>query len=189
MPEALWTAVDEYITQMLVPPDPVLDTALESSNAAGLPVIQVTPNQGKLLHVLARLQGTRRILEIGTLGGYSTIWLARALPTDGRLITLETSEKYAEIARANIKRANLSEVVHVCTGMAIDSLQQMATENCEPFDLIFIDADKQNNPAYFEWALKLSRCGSLIIGDNVVRDGEVVNGLSEDARVQGIRRF
>lgn len=184
-----WKAVDHFITDLLIPTDSILEEVLQVNAEANLPAHDVSPTQGKFLQLLVQIQGARNILEIGTLGGYSTIWLARALPTDGRLITLEASEKYAEIARANIKRANLSEVVHVRTGMAIDSLQQMATENCEPFDLIFIDADKQNNPAYFEWALKLSRCGSLIIGDNVVRDGEVVNGLNEDARVQGIRRF
>ncbi|WP_243521715.1 O-methyltransferase [Bacillus pseudomycoides] len=184
-----WVAVDEYIADLLVPTDSVLEEALQVNAKSNLPAHDVSPAQGKFLQLLVRIHGARNILEIGTLGGYSTIWLARALPAGGRLITLEANEKHAEIARANIERANLSEVVHVRTGMAIDSLQQMATEKCELFDLIFIDADKQNNPVYFEWALKLSRRGSVIIGDNVVREGEVIDTSSDDPRVQGIRRF
>jgi len=156
---------------------------------AELPAHDVSATQGKFLQLLVQIQGARNILEISTLGGYSTIWLARALPTGGRLITLEASEKHAAIARANIERAKLSDVAHVRIGMAIDSLQQIATEGYEPFDLIFIDADKQNNPVYFEWALKLSKPGSLIIGDNVVREGEVIDASSDDPRVLGIRRF
>ncbi len=156
---------------------------------AELPAHDVSATQGKFLQLLVQIQGARNILEISTLGGYSTIWLARALPTGGRLITLEASEKHAAIARANIERAKLSDVAHVRIGMAIDSLQQIATEGYEPFDLIFIDADKQNNPVYFEWALKLSKSGSLIIGDNVVREGEVIDASSDDPRVLGIRRF
>lgn len=157
--------------------------------AADLPAHDVSIAQGKFLQLLVKIQKARNILEIGTLGGYSTIWFARALPTSGHLITLEASEKHAEIARANIERAKLSDVIHVRTGMAIDSLQQIANENYEPFDIIFIDADKQNNPAYFEWALKLSKPGNLIIGDNVVREGEVIDASSDDPHVQGIRRF
>src|SRR5436853_5789526 len=149
MTEALWTAVDEYITNMLVPPEPALDAALEASSAAGLPAIQVTPNQGKLLHLLARLQGAQRILEIGTLGGYSTIWLARALPADGRLITLEVDPKHAEVARANIARAGLADRVEVRVGRALDTLPQIAAERHGPFDLVFIDADKPSNPESF----------------------------------------
>jgi len=188
MPEALWTAVDEYITQMLVPPDPVLDAALAASDAAGLPAIQVTPNQGKLLHLLARLQGARRILEIGTLGGYSTIWLGRALPADGRLITLEADSRYAEVARANISRAGLDATVDLRVGRAQETLPQIAAEG-GAFDLTFIDADKQSIPEYYRLARKLSRPGSLIIVDNVVRDGRVIDAGSHDPDIRGIRRF
>ncbi len=188
MTEALWTAVDEYITHMLVPPDPVLDAALEASDAAGLPAIQVTPNQGKLLHLLARLQGARRILEIGTLGGYSTIWLARALPEDGRLITLEADPRHADIARANISRAGLDAMVDLRVGRALETLPQIAAGG-GAFDLTFIDADKQSIPAYFRFARKLSSRGSLIIVDNVVRDGKVIDAASHDPDIQGIRRF
>jgi predicted O-methyltransferase YrrM len=189
MPEALWTAVDKYITGMLVPPDAALDAALEASDAAGLPPIQVTPNQGKFLHLLARLQGARRILEIGTLGGYSTIWLARALPADGRLITLEASSRYADIARANISRAGLDATVDLRVGRAQETLPQIAAEPGGAFDLTFIDADKQSIPEYFRFARKLSRRGSLIIVDNVVRDGRVIDATSRDPDIQGIRRF
>ncbi|HEK9100527.1 O-methyltransferase [Bacillus pfraonensis] len=184
-----WKVFDDYITDLLVPTDPILNEVLQANAKADLPAHDVSIAQGKFLQLLVQIHGVQNILEIGTLGGYSTIWLARALPTGGRLITLETSEKHAEIARANFEKAKLSDVVHVRTGMAVDSLQQIANENHEPFDFIFIDADKQNNPAYFEWALKLSKPGSLIIGDNVVREGEVINASSDDPRVQGIRRF
>ena len=189
MTEALWTAVDEYITRMLVPPDAALDGALEASNGAGLPAIQVTPNQGKLLHLLARLQGARRILEIGTLGGYSTIWLARALPGDGRLITIESEPRHADIARANISRAGLGATVDLRVGRALETLPQIAAEGGGAFDLTFIDADKQSIPEYFKFALKLSRRGSLIIVDNVVRDGRVIDAGSHDPDILGIRRF
>lgn len=184
-----WTAVDSYIADLLVAKDPSLDAALQNNAAAGLPPQDVAPNQGKLLHLLARIQGARTILEIGTLGGYSTIWLARALPADGRLITLEADPKHAEVARANIAHAGLSHMVEVRTGQALDLLQELATEENVRFDMIFIDADKPNNPEYFKWALKLSRIGSLIIGDNVVRDGAVVDAASADPSVQGVRRF
>ena len=184
-----WTAVDRYITDLLVPPDPVLEAALQASVAAGLPPIAVSPNQGKLLHLLARVQGARKILEIGTLGGYSTIWLARALPADGRLITLEFDPKHAEVARGNIARAGLAGVVEVRLGRALDTLPQLAAEGRGPFDLIFIDADKQTYPDYFAWALKLSRRGTLIIADNVVRNGAVVDTSSSDPNIQGVRRF
>jgi predicted O-methyltransferase YrrM len=189
MTEALWTAVDEYIIRMLVPPDPVLDAALDASDAAGLPAIQVTPNQGKLLHLLARLQGARRILEIGTLGGYSTIWLARALPDDGLLITLEADPRHAEVARANISRAGLDAMVDLRVGRAMETLPRIAAGNGGAFDLIFIDADKQSIPEYFRFACKLSRRGSLIIVDNVIRDGRVIDAASPDPDIQGIRRF
>ncbi|MGH6837517.1 MAG: O-methyltransferase [Methylocella sp.] len=189
MTEALWTAVDQYITRMLVPPDAALNAALEASDAAGLPAIQVTPNQGKLLHLLARLQGARRILEIGTLAGYSTIWLARALPCDGRLITLESEPRHAEVALANISRAGLDAMVELRVGRALETLPGIAALDGGAFDLIFIDADKQSIPEYFTFARKLSRRGSLIIVDNVVRDGRIIDAASHDPDIQGIRRF
>lgn len=189
MTQEQWTAVDRYITDLLVPPDPALEAALRSSDAAGLPPHNVSPNQGKLLLLLAQLQRARAILEIGTLGGYSTIWLARALPGGGRLITLEANPKHAEVARANIARAGLSDVVELRLGRASDTLPQLAAEGRGPFDLIFIDADKPNNPQYLAWALALSRRGSLIIADNVVRNGTVIDGASDDPSVQGVRRF
>jgi predicted O-methyltransferase YrrM len=185
----LWTEVDRYITDLLVPADPVLDAALKASTAAGLPEIQVSPNQGKLLHLIARLQSARAILELGTLGGYSTIWLARALPKDGRLITLEADPKHAEVAKANFARAGLDNIIELRLGLALDTLPKLAAEKKGPFDLIFIDADKQNIPEYFTWSLKLARRGTLIIVDNVVRDGAVIDAASTDASVQGVRRF
>ncbi len=184
-----WTAVERYITDLLVPPDPALDEALQACAAAGLPPHNVSPNQGKLLLLLARIQGARAILEIGTLGGYSTIWLARALPADGCMVTLEVDPKHAEIARGNIALAGLSNVVELRLGRALDILPQLAAEGRDPFDLIFIDADKPNNPDYFTWALKLCHPGSLIIVDNVVRDGAVVDAASGDPSVQAVRRF
>lgn len=189
MTQEKWSAVDRYITDLLVPSDPALDAALRASAAAGLPPINVAPNQGKLLMLLAQAQGARNILEIGTLGGYSTIWLARALPAGGRLITLEFDPKHAEVARANIARAGLADVVEVRLGRALDTLKQLAAENRGPFDLIFIDADKSGYPDYFPWALKLSRPGSMIIADNVVRNGAVIDADSSDPNVQGMRRF
>lgn len=189
MTQDQWTAVDRYINDLLLPPDPALDAALQASAAAGLPSHNVSPNQGKLLFLLARIQGACTILEIGTLGGYSTIWLARALPAAGRLITLETDPKHAEVARANIARAGLSNVVELRLGQALDTLPQLVAEGRGPFDLIFIDADKPSNPDYFKWALKLSRRGSLIIADNVIRDGAVVDTGSGDPSVRGVRRF
>ena len=189
MTQEKWTAVERYITDQLLPTDPVLDAALEDSARAGLPPINISPNMGKLLQQLARLQGARTILEIGTLGGYSTIWLARALPIDGHLITLEADPKHARIARANIARAGLSGFVDLRLGRALEILPQLAAEGCDPFDVIFIDADKQSNSAYFAWALKLSRRGSLIIVDNVVRGGAVIDSASGDASIQGVRRF
>jgi predicted O-methyltransferase YrrM len=184
-----WTAVDRYITDLLVPPDPALDAALQASSAAGLPAINVAPNQGKFLMLLAQIRGARNILEIGTLGAYSTIWLARALPADGRLITLEADPKHAEVARANIERAGFTHMVELRLGPALETLPKLAAEGRGPFDLIFIDADKPGYPDYFRWALKLSRRGSVIIADNVVRDGEVIDPASDDPRVQGMRRF
>jgi predicted O-methyltransferase YrrM len=189
MSEELWTAVDQYTTNLLMPPDPALDAALAASDAAGLPSISVTASQGKLLMLLAQLAGAAQILEIGTLGGYSTIWLARALSPGGRLITLEADPKHAEIARGNIARAGLAELVEVRLGDARAGIQQLATEGAGPFDLIFIDADKQSIPHYLEWSLKLSRRGSLIIVDNVVRDGALIDARSEDPSVRGVRRM
>jgi predicted O-methyltransferase YrrM len=185
----VWSAVDQYITDLFVTPDPALESALRSSADSGLPAIHVSPPQGKLLYLLARLAGARTILEIGTLGGYSTIWLARALPPDGRVITLEISAAHAAVARANLARAGLSAVVDVRLGRAIDTLPRLAGEDRTPFDLVFIDADKPGNAEYFAWALKLSRRGTLIVIDNVVRDGAVIDGASVDANVQGVRRM
>lgn len=187
-----WTAVDRYITDLLVPQDDILTAALRASDAAGLPPHSVSPNQGKMLQLLARFGGVRTILEIGTLGGYSTIWLARALPAGGRLITLEANPKNAEVARANIARAGLAGVVDLRVGRALDSLPKLAAEGCGPFDFVFIDANKDENPAYLAWALKLTRRGSLIIGDNIIRnivkDGVLIED-SDDARLLGVRRF
>jgi predicted O-methyltransferase YrrM len=188
-----WDAVDRYIVEHLLERDAVLDAALKDSTAAGLPPIAVTAPQGKLLHLLLRLAGARTVLELGTLGGYSTIWLARALPMDGHLVTLEANAHYAEVARANIARAGLSELVELRVGPALDTLPVLAAEGAGPFDAIFIDADKQNYPGYFDWALKLSRPGTLIIGDNVVRGGAVLDPAARDPAgdgvVQGVRRF
>jgi predicted O-methyltransferase YrrM len=189
MPQDRWTVVDRYITDLFVPPDPVLDAALQAAAAAGLPPHHVAPNQGKLLAILAQSIGARSILEIGTLGGYSTIWLARTLPPGGTLITLEVDPKYAEVACANIARAGLVEIVEVRVGRALDTLPQLVAERRGPFDLVFIDADKPNNAAYFDWALRLTRPGSLIIADNVVRNGAVADAHSDDPSVQGVRRF
>ncbi|HEY7487984.1 MAG TPA: O-methyltransferase [Streptosporangiaceae bacterium] len=184
-----WAAVDHYITDLLVPSDPALDAALEASARAGLPTINVSPTQGKLLNVLARIQGAGKILEIGTLGGYSTIWLARALPAGGRLITLEADPRHAEVARGNLAGAGLADVVDVRLGPALDTLPRLAAEGQAPFELIFIDADKPNNPGYFEWALKLSRPASAIIVDNVVRNGKVADASNDDPRIIGSRRL
>ena len=189
MGQEQWTAVDSYITDHFLEADPALDAALASSTAAGLPAISVSPAQGKLLHLLARVQGARNILEIGTLGGYSTIWLARALPAGGRLISLELDPKHAEVARANVARAGLADRVEIRLGRAVDTLQQLVTEGRGPFDLIFIDADKPGYSDYLQWSLKLARQGTLMIADNVVRKGEVANPASSDLNVQGIRRF
>jgi predicted O-methyltransferase YrrM len=184
-----WTAVDRYIAAALVPVDPVLEAALQASTEAGLPAINVSPPQGKLLHLLAQIHGARSILEIGTLGAYSTIWLARALPADGRLVTLEVDPKHAAVARTNLARAGLASVVEVILGPALDTLPQLAARKSGPFDLVFIDADKVNIPHYFTWALKLSRRGTVIIVDNVVRKGAVTDADSTDSSVQGVRRF
>ena len=191
-PQQQWSAVDAYLTDLFVPHDPALDAALAASAAAGLPAIAVSPPQGKLLHLLARMCGARRVLEIGTLGGYSTIWLARALPPaaeGGRLVTLEYEPKHAEVARANIERAGLGGVVEVIVGPALQSLPRLASDGAGPFDLIFLDADKVSYPQYLEWSLRLSRPGTVIVADNVVRKGAVIDAKSGDANVQAVRQF
>ena len=189
MIDPTWTAVDELLADLLVGTDPALDAALAQSDAAGLPAISVTPIQGKLLHLIARVAGVRNVLEIGTLGGYSAIWLARALPAGGRLITLEANENYAALAEANLRRAGLDAVVEVRCGLALDILPQLAAAKRSPFDLVFIDADKENTAAYFAWSLQLTRPGSLIIVDNVVRKGAILDSDTADSHVQGVRRF
>ncbi len=188
-PERQWEAVESYFNKLLIPSDPILEAATKAIDAAGIANVSVTPNEGKLLWLLARMQGARNILEIGTLGGYSTIWFARALAPGGRIITLEFNPKHAAVARENIARAGLTEMIEVRVGPALDSLPVIVDEGRGPFDLIFIDADKKSNWEYFEWALKLSRRGSLIIVDNVVRDGAVVDASSTDPDIRGVRRF
>ena len=189
MSQEQWTEVDQYITQHFVPSDSALEAALAASDKAGLPAINVAPNQGKLLQLLAQSIGARTILEIGTLGAYSTIWLARALPPRGRLVTLEANAAFAEVARANIARAGFAQQVEIRIGTALDTLPKLAAEGLGPFDLTFIDADKENNSTYFHWALKLSRLGSLIIVDNVVREGALIDASRKDAHIQGVRDF
>jgi len=181
--------VDRYINDRLVGSDPVLEEALKTSATAGLPPIAVSPSQGKLLHLLARALGAHRILELGTLGGYSTIWLGRALPPSGRLVTLEADPRYAELARANIARAGLAELVELRVGPALETLPVLAAEAPDPFDLVFIDADKKSTPEYFEWALELTRPGSVIVTDNVIRDGALIDTGNQDPTVLGGRRF
>jgi predicted O-methyltransferase YrrM len=185
--EATWSAVDDFINGALIPPDDALGAALRDSDAAGLPPISVTPAQGRLLHILAQTQGAKSILEVGTLGGYSTIWMARALPAGGRLLTLEINPATAKVARANLARAGLDGVVEVRVGPALDSLRELCARKPAPFDLVFIDADKVNNPDYFRAALELTRSGSLIVVDNVVREGEILDEHSRDANVRGTR--
>lgn len=189
METKLWSDVDEYTTGLLFPKDPVLDAALSASEAGGLPPIAVSPSQGKLLMLLARLAGAKRILEIGTLGGYSTIWLARALSSDGRLVTLEFEPRHAKVARANIAQAGFSALVDVRLGKAADSLAAMIAAGEAPFDLVFIDADKAGYPAYLEASLRLVRPGSIIVADNMVREGAVADANSRDASVRGVRQF
>ncbi len=189
MSQDLWNGVEEYLSDLLVRPDEALDAALKASDAAGLPQIAVAPNAGKLLHLLARAMGARRILEIGTLGGYSTIWLARALSAGGRLITLDFDAKHTEVARANIERAGLGHLVEQRLGLATESLAKLVESGAEPFDFIFLDADKEGYTDYLEWSLKLSRPGTMIVADNVVRSGKVADAGSGDAMVVGVRRF
>jgi predicted O-methyltransferase YrrM len=185
--EELWGEVDKYITATIPHNDAALDAAIEANHTAGLPMIDVSAPQGKLLHLLTMVTGARRVLEVGTLGGYSTIWLARALPADGRVVTLEYAAKHAEVARKNLDAAGVGGKVEIRVGAAADSLEQLAREDVAPFDLIFIDADKKNNPVYVQWAMKLARRGTVIIVDNVIRDGKVVDAKSADADIQGTR--
>ena len=184
-----WAEVDRHLVETLLDPDSALDAALQASADAGLPAIAVAPNQGKLLHLLARLAGARHILEIGTLGGYSGIWLARALPVGGRLVTLEADPRHADVARANFARAGLAGVVDLRVGRALETLPMLAAEAREPFDFVFIDADKPSLPDYFEWAVRLSRAGAAIVVDNVVRDGAIVDAASDDPAVLAVRRL
>lgn len=188
MDEALWNEMDGFIVEKLLPADPVLDAVLAASEAAGLPAISVSAAQGQMLHIFARMMGAKRILEIGTLGGYSTLFFARALPEGGTVVTLEADVHHAEVARANFARAGLSDRIDLRVAPAIETLPVLEAEGAGPFDLIFIDADKPSNPAYLDWALRLSRPGTLIVCDNVVRAGRVLDAASTDASVIGIRR-
>ena len=187
--ERRWSEVDSYFAKTLIGSDAPLEEALAANAASGLPSIDVSPTQGKLIHLLARTCGTRKALEVGTLGGYSTIWLARALPDDGRLITLEMSARHADVARRNVANAGLGDKVEIRTGPALETLPKIEAEGLGPFDFVFIDADKTNNAAYLEWALRLSRPGTAIMVDNVVREGEVVDAASRSADVVGVRRM
>jgi predicted O-methyltransferase YrrM len=189
VPERDWTAVDEYLEAKLLPDDPVLAAAAAAAVAGGLPPIAVAPNQGRLLQLLVRILRARDILEIGTLGAYSTIWMARALPPGGRLVTLELSEHHAEVARANLERAEVADKVEIRLGPALDTLAEMVKEGTGPFDFIFIDADKENTRGYFERSIELAHPGTLIFVDNLVRDGELIDGASTDTRVLGMREF
>jgi predicted O-methyltransferase YrrM len=185
--QELWSQVDAYISEKLIAPDPALEAALRANAAAGLPEIDVAPTMGKFLELVARLTGARRILEIGTLGGYSTIWLARALPRSGKLVTMEANLKHAEVAAGNIRQAGLDHLVELRVGPALQSLQTIQSEGAEPFDFFFIDADKPNNAAYLEWAIRLSRPGAVIVLDNTVRNGAVVQAGEPDQSVEGAR--
>ena len=185
----MWTAVDRYFGDRLLTSDAALDSILAANRKAGLPPIDVTPLQGKFLELLARMSGARRVLEIGMLGGYSTAWLARALPSDGRIVSLELEPRHAEIARKNLESVGVSDRVEIRVGRAADSLQTLVASKAAPFDLIFIDADKAGYPDYLDWSLKLSRPGTVIVADNVVREGAVIDPESSDPNVQGVRRF
>lgn len=189
MSKERWTAVDDYVAGLFELRDEVLDAALADSQAAGLPPINVSAAQGRFLHLLARAIGARRILEIGTLGGYSTIWLARALPPDGQVVTLEAEEKHAAVARTNVARASLTGVIDLRFGPALETLPRLVQERRGPFDLVFIDAHKPEYAEYLTWSVQLSRPGTLIIADNIVRDGAVADASSRDANVLGVRRF
>ena len=185
--DADWTAVERWLDAHLIAPDPTLDAVLAANAAAGLPAHDVSPSQGKLLHLLARIAGARAVLEIGTLGAYSTIWLARALPADGVVVTLEADARHAEVARANLARAGVASRVELRVGAALETLPLLAAERRTPFDLVFIDADKRSNVAYLDWALRLARPGAAIVVDNVVRDGAVLDASSADESVRGVR--
>ncbi|MBN9550785.1 MAG: O-methyltransferase [Alphaproteobacteria bacterium] len=187
MSSKIWTAVDDYIFSSLFEADPVLDAVLKANRDQGLPAIDVSAAQGKLLSLLVRIRGAKKVLEVGTLGGYSTIWMARGLPADGKVVTLELDPHHAKVARSNFERAGVSDRVDLRVGPALQSLAALAGENANPFDLIFIDADKPNNPNYLDWAMKLSRPGTVIVCDNVIRDGAVVKQNSGDANVEGAR--
>jgi predicted O-methyltransferase YrrM len=189
MPKKLWTAVDRYFSDLLAGSDDAIEAALAANRRAKLPAIDVTPLQGKFLALLVRIAGARRVLEIGTLGGYSTIWLARAIPDDGCVVTLELEPRHAEVARANLSNAGVLHRVDLRVGRAVDELQRIAASGTAPFDFIFIDADKSGYPEYLEWSLKLSRPGTVIVADNVVRDGKVIEPDNSDSDIQGIRRF
>src|SRR5258705_6178755 len=189
MNQQIFESVDQYINDLLVEEDEALIATEVSIVESGIPSISISPNQGKFLHILAKLCGAKKILEVGTLAGYSTIWLARALPKDGRLITLEFDPKHAAVAQKNITHAGLDTVVEIRIGKAMDTLPQLEKENAGPFDLIFIDADKSPYTEYFQWALKLSRPGTLIIADNVIREGKVLDPNSTDEMVKGVQRF
>ena len=187
MSSKTWSAVDDYIVSSLFEADPVLDAVLAANRDQGLPAIDVSAAQGKLLSLLVRIRGAKKVLEVGTLGGYSTIWMARGLPADGKVVTLELDPHHAKVARSNFERAGVSGKVDLRLGPALQSLAALGSENAGPFDLIFIDADKPNNPNYLDWAMKLSRPGTVIVCDNVIRDGAVVKHNSGDANVEGAR--
>ena len=189
MSEEVWAKVDDYLVEKLIPADAALTLAREANAEAKLPAIDVSPAQGKFLYLLAKIQGARRILEVGTLGGYSTIWLARALPKGGKLITLEIEKRHADVARENLKRAGVTSLVEQRVAPAAESLEALVKEGADAFDLIFIDADKPNNPVYLEWALRLARPGTVLIVDNVIREGAVIDAESGDASVKGTRRL
>lgn len=184
-----WTAVDEALAELLVEPDSALDAALATSSHAGLPDIAVSPNLGKFLSLLVQISGARRVLEVGTLGGYSTIWLAKSLPAGGTVTTLELDEAHANVARGNLERAGLGDRVQIRVGLATDELSAMTNEGVEPFDFIFLDADKEGYPAYFAGGLALSRPGTLIVADNVVRDGAVFDAAQSTPVLEGVRTF
>ena len=189
MLEEIWNKLDDYLDNMIVDQDHALLAALKDSEEADLPRINVSPPQGKMLHILARSLSAKRILEMGTLGAYSTIWLARALPDDGEMLSLEVNQKHAEVSRRNLERANLSKKVKIILGPALDSLSTLYKNGSKPFDFIFIDADKQNYPGYFDWAIKLSHSGSMIVVDNVVRKGSIIETGNTDPNVKGVKEM
>jgi predicted O-methyltransferase YrrM len=189
MPSDKWTAVDTYINDTLLGGDAAMEAVLQASTAADLPAIAVSPSQGRFLFILAKAIGAKRILELGTLGGYSAVWLARALPSDGRLVTVEFAARHAEVARRNFERAGVSHLIELKLGAALEVLPQLEAERRAPFDFVFIDADKVHYPEYLDWALRLTRPGGLIVADNVVREGSVIDAASEDPSVQAVRRF